>query len=91
MKETAKAASPVPSTTATRSTKATLAVSANPIRLTPARMFPRISMLLLPYLSAKIPSGMLVATSVTPIVPIVIPIHDAERPWTLVRKYDRSV
>ena len=91
LNETAKAASPRPSNIAITITRTTFVVSANPIRLTPASTFPRSSMLFLPYLSARIPSGMLVATKVPPMVKIVTPIQKSENPWTLVRKYERSV
>ena len=78
--ETAKAASPIPSTAATRRTSARLAVSANPIRLRLAAAFPRISILRLPYLSASMPRGKLASTRDMAMTPMVTPIQKLDSP-----------
>jgi hypothetical protein len=85
--ETAKAASPVPSITATSRTSAKLFVIANPMRLKEAQRFPSTSIFRRPYRSARIPKGMLSATRVTPMTEMGMP---APIPWRFGRKYDRS-
>ena len=80
LNDTANEASPKPSTTAVSRISARLFVSAKPRRLMPAQRLPRISIFLLPYLSARIPSGMHVTATVTPMVVIVTPVQNGRSP-----------
>jgi len=87
----AKAASVLPSTTAAMTRRTGDAVSANDARVMLARRLPIITNLLLPYLSAKMPKGILAATMVIPITVITSPVKVIEIPLTEVRKKERSV